>query len=90
MHFYGLGYEQIMSLPLSVFWMLNQNVERLRADSETRTFHVYRASQAESESANQFYDHLVEQVGQPIVTRLNVEKVRGDVDAKRKLESLFG
>lgn len=79
-----------MALPLSVFWMLITNVERLRADNETRMFHVYRASQAENESANAFYNHLVEEVDKPTVTRINPNKVIGEAGAKEKLKRLFG
>lgn len=46
-HFYGIGYREVMSLPVRAFWVMNQNIDRLRAEQDLRTINVAIATQSE-------------------------------------------
>ena len=46
-HFYGIGYREVMNLPVRAFWVMNQNVDRLRAEEDLRQIQVGIAIQSD-------------------------------------------
>ena len=41
MHFYSIGYGELLQLPISVFWVMARNIDRIRAESDQRKFRVH-------------------------------------------------
>lgn len=80
---YGRDYWDVLKLPLSVFWGLNRQVDRLRAERDTRELRLLSAAQA-PEAAQQLSQRLREELGQPVV----VEK-KFDADKFEELAARF-
>ncbi len=38
MHVFSIGYWELLSLPITVFWELSQNADRIKADNDQRQF----------------------------------------------------
>ena len=63
LHFYGgLGYRELLSLPIKTFWRLHANVNRIRAEADIRSFMVSTASQ--STEGAKFRDNLIVEMGE--------------------------
>lgn len=54
-HFYGIGYREVMDLPVTAFWLMNQNINRLRAEQDLRAIQVAAATQS-----NEAYRETIE------------------------------
>lgn len=57
---YGMGYEEVMSLPMPVFWELSGQVERIRADEARMLLQVGIALQTpeNGQSMNEWLDKV--------------------------------
>jgi len=53
-----------MRLPMRTFWLLNQNINRLRAEEDLRSLTTAAASQS-SEFAEEHRQSLILEVGEP-------------------------
>lgn len=63
LHFYGgLSYRELLELPIRTFWRLHANINRIRAESDLRSFHVAAASQ--SEKGGEYHQRLVLELGE--------------------------
>ncbi len=51
MRTYGMGYWEILDLPVSLFWIVNRNISRLQAEEDLRRFDATRAAQSSDEHA---------------------------------------
>jgi len=47
MRFYGSSYQDTLELPLKTFWMMSNNVSRLRAEEDIRALSVSAGSASE-------------------------------------------
>lgn len=63
MKFYSLSYEATMALPMKAFWHLNDNVNRLRAESEMRLLSVMAVAQQGGEVINDTMKRLSAEIG---------------------------
>ena len=83
---------ELLNVPLTMFWILSRNIDRLRAEEDVRNLQVARASQADGEAVKAFMEGLQLRIGRPVVTDKvydpSQEKV--DPDAKEQLMQIFG
>lgn len=42
MHFYHIGYEALLRLPIYTFWELSRNADRIRAEEDLRQLNLYQ------------------------------------------------
>ena len=83
---------ELLGVPLTMFWMLSRNIDRLRAEEDVRNLQVARASQADGEAVKAFMEGLQLRIGRPVVTDkvYDPRKDKADPDAKEQLMQIFG
>ncbi len=83
---------ELLGVPLTMFWMLSRNIDRLRAEEDVRNLQVARAAQADGEGVKAFMEGLQLRIGRPVVTDkvYDPRKDKADPDAKEQLIQIFG
>lgn len=83
---------ELLGVPLTMFWMLSRNIDRLRAEEDVRNLQVARAAQADGEGVKAFMVGLQLRIGRPVVTDkvYDPRKDKADPDAKEQLMQIFG
>ncbi len=83
---------ELLGIPLTMFWMLSRNIDRLRAEEDVRNLQVARAAQADGEGVKAFMEGLQLRIGRPVVTDkvYDPRKDKADPDAKEQLMQIFG
>ena len=83
---------ELLNVPLTMFWMLSRNIDRLRAEEDVRNLQVARASQADGEAVKAFMEGLQLRIGRPVVADkvYDPRKDKADPDAKEQLMQIFG
>ncbi len=83
---------ELLNVPLTMFWMLSRNIDRLRAEEDVRNLQVARASQADGEAVKAFMEGLQLRIGRPVVTDkvYDPSQDKADPDAKEHLMQIFG
>ena len=83
---------ELLNVPLTMFWMLSRNIDRLRAEEDVRNLQVARASQADGEAVKAFMEGLQLRIGRPVVTDkvYDPSYAKADPDAKEQLMNIFG
>ncbi|EAU0361798.1 hypothetical protein C5952_03270 [Cronobacter sakazakii] len=83
---------ELLGIPLTMFWMLSRNIDRLRAEEDIRNLQVARAAQADGEGVKAFMEGLQLRIGRPVVTDkvYDPRKDKADPDAKEQLMQIFG
>ena len=83
---------ELLGVPLTMFWMLSRNIDRLRAAEDVRNLQVARAAQADGEGVKAFMEGLQLRIGRPVVTDkvYDPRKDKADPDAKEQLMQIFG
>lgn len=78
-----MSYEDVLKLPLKTFWLLNRQLNRLRAEEDLRRLKISVASGSE-EGFNTAHGELVKELGSPVIME---DKPNDTVlDQKRFLE----
>lgn len=67
LHFYAMGYAEIMALPLSTFWLLHANIDRIKAHDDLRAVSMALVGQSTPDAVHEYRQRLVVEAGQ-IVT----------------------
>lgn len=82
---------ELLGIPLTMFWMLSRNIDRLRAEEDIRNLQVARAAQADGEGVKAFMEGLQLRIGRPVVTDkvYDPRKDKADPDAKEQLMQIF-
>lgn len=83
---------ELLGVPLTMFWMLSRNIDRMRAEEDVRNLQVARAAQADGEGVKAFMEGLQLRIGRPVVTDkvYDPRKDKADPDAKEQLMQIFG
>ena len=83
---------ELLGVPLTMFWMLSRNIDRLRAEEDVRNLQVARAAQADGEGVKAVMEGLQLRIGRPVVTDkvYDPRKDKADPDAKEQLMQIFG
>lgn len=69
MHFYGIGYRELLSLPIQFFWQMHTNIDRIQAQEDMRTLTVMNCAFMGGEGAKEIRKQLVLEIG-------NVQEVK--------------
>lgn len=87
MHFYSIGYGELRQLPISAFWVLSRNVDRIRAEEDQRFFRSICT--AIGGKPQEFMEALEKEKG-VVVQAAEVEGSGGlDREGMEKLKGLF-
>lgn len=82
MHFYSLDFERVLLLPIRVFWLLSNNIQRIQARNDLRSLNVYSATQlsvnGSTELLNSVREQLLEERGDTIKLKFDPIKERLD------------
>lgn len=46
MHFYGIGYRELLSVPIRFFWTLSSNIDRIQASFDVRNLSLQHVAVA--------------------------------------------
>ena len=85
MRFYSLAPTQVEALPITQFWELNDQIERLRAEDILAWLPAFATSMG-GEGVEKIVDGLKQMVGHPMV----IEKTTMSADDIQKAKDLFG
>ena len=77
-----------MGLPVRVFWLMHNNVSRIRAEQDIRAANVARAGMVDSEGFSELQTRLKEEMGE--VVRGTLVTAHRDTDAADQLRELSG
>jgi hypothetical protein len=79
-----------MSLPIDAFWLMSNNVDRLRSDEEIRQVRVARVGMMEGDKVGELIDALKAQVGEVIHgTVIVAERDQKGFDELKNLAGAF-
>lgn len=83
---------ELLGVPLTMFWMLSRNIDRLRAEEDVRNLQVARVAQTDGDGVKAFMEGLQLRIGRPVVTDkvYDPRKDKADPDAKEQLMQIFG
>ena len=95
MRFYGLDDRHLLKMPLRRFWLLNKNIDRLRAEEDHRQITLL-LSAASGEHASKLMGRLEKQVGTVVefdqgkaaLTQANAERDRDGLMALKGMGRL--
>jgi len=75
MRHYGMGYQEVMELPLQAFWMLNRNIVRLMAEEDQRAVTTGFVAQVNDyEHVKRFQETLALEIGQVTVVEDGLDR----------------
>lgn len=62
---YGFGYQEVLDLPLRVFWLLNNNIRRLLAERDVRSLNNAMGAQS-ADGYEKRMKELTIDLGEPV------------------------
>lgn len=62
MHFYSMSYEEMLALPIKMFWFMNASIDRINAQQDVRALSVAVGGQS-GEMATGHREQLVLEIG---------------------------
>lgn len=71
MQFYGIGYREMLSLPVRFFWTLYSNIDRIQAHADLRQMTLINLAFNGGEEAVKYRKSLILEIG-------DVQKVKHD------------
>jgi hypothetical protein len=83
---YGMGYWDVLKLPLKTFWAFNRQLDRLRAEEEQRLLQVMACAQS-AESVTRMQKQLQDQIGEPVEHEKVFDASRFE-ELKKKFEGI--
>lgn len=63
MHFYGIGYRDLLSLPIRFFWTLHINIDRIQAQKDMRSLSLMNCAFVGGEGAKKYRELLIMELG---------------------------
>jgi hypothetical protein len=85
MHFYGIGYLELLSVPISFFWQLHINIDRIQAQQDMRGLTLINCAFNGGEPAQEFRKQLILEIGE--VQKIKFDPMRERLD-RNKLHEL--
>lgn len=86
MHFYGIGYRELLSVPIRFFWTLSSNIDRIQASFDVRTLSLQHVAVATGmtggEGVKKLRESLEMQIGE-------TQKIKFDPMSERLNRSQF-
>lgn len=65
MHFYSISYNDLLNIPVYVFWELAKNIDRIRAEEDMRLFALMQ--NVVGGDPKELYRHLNKEKGQVVI-----------------------
>lgn len=82
-----MRYDEVLSMPIRLFWSMEKNINKVRAEKDLRDLHLYSVSNASGDYVEDLIKRLRDELG-------DVFKVKGpfivkpEPDARSKLLTL--
>jgi hypothetical protein len=85
MRFYGMGFREVLAIPIRTFWAFNAYIDRVRAEEILAVIPAHSVAMG-GDHVQGIIDGLQRSIGQPVVT----EQYGIDERDKEKLKQRFG
>lgn len=83
-----MGFREVMNLPVRHMWLMNNYIDRLRAETDLRAIEVQRAIQND-EAYKEVTKRLIDERGEPArYSPLAPHKVKRDEEGIEKLKQM--
>lgn len=86
MHFYGIGYRELLALPIRFFWTLNNNIDRIQSSFDLRALNLQHVAvatgMAGGDGVKKYATSLELQIGE-------VQKIKFDPMAEKFDKAAF-
>lgn len=79
---YGMGYFDVLKLPLVTFWSFNRQVDRLRAEAEQRQLRLMIASE-DPKAGKELSEALAKEIGHPLIVEKELDSSKFDELAEK-------
>ena len=86
--FYGMSDAQVMEMPVSRFWLMRNNIDRVSAQEDMRAARRAVLANANKEYVNDYFKSLAKEIG-TVVEREEVPDLEG-IQRLKSLASKFG
>jgi len=86
-HFYSMGFDAVMRLPLKTFWLMSTNIDRIEARNDMRAVTVAQMAQATPEGVQQFREALVIEAGE--IVKMDGQALENDPRNAKRDEAGF-
>lgn len=74
LYYYSMNYEEVLQLPLTLFWELNKNISRLQAEQDLRALHTGRITGLTQETFKQTEAALRQEMGAVVIERPTLDR----------------
>lgn len=90
MHFYAMSYEEVLELPIPVFWLMSSNVNKITAERDIRQFKLLLNSQmgGTKEGITEQIQKLHDEMGTPIKRAVVIEDDKLDREGLEALRMM--
>lgn len=88
MKHFAMDYWKVLRLPLKMFWSLNRQVTRLKAEEDIRLLRVFAAAQA-SEAFKTLHEELITEMDSPVVLERTMVETEFDEGRFAELQQEF-
>lgn len=79
---YGMGYFDVLKLPLVTFWSFNRQVDRLRAETEQRQLRILIAADS-PQAGKELSEKLSTEIGMPLIVEKKLDTKKYDELAEK-------
>lgn len=89
MHFYGIGYSELMRLPIRTFWFMNQSIDRIMAQKDMRSLSVAVCGQGGGAATQEYRQRLVIEQGEVFKLKFDPVNVERDEEGFQALKTMI-
>jgi hypothetical protein len=92
LHFYGIGYQELLDMPIRCFWELSRNINRIQAHNDLRSMSIAMYSQGQ-EAALKYRERLEIEMGKVFeysITHEDLKKEKLDRAGLAELKAVSG
>lgn len=89
MHFYSIGYDELMRLPIRTFWFINQSIDRIQAQKDMRSLSVAVCGQGGGAAAQEYRQRLVIEQGEVFKLKHDPMIAERDEEGFQALKSMI-
>lgn len=85
-HFYGIGYRELLDMPIRCFWELSKNINRISAQEDMRGLSISCYCQ-DGEAASKYREHLELEMGRVFEYTIDIKQERLDREGLKALKA---
>lgn len=91
MHFYSLSFPEVMALQMRMFWLMNECIDRIKAQNDKRSLHIAALSAMDGKRVMEIAQVLDAETGQVIKTKFDpIRTAVRDTAGIAQLKALAG